>query len=189
MNRLQQTVLIVSTLLVSWLLMQIVHELGHVVGAWVSGGRVEREVLYPLTISRTEVQPNPHPLIVVWAGPLIGVLLPLTVWGLASIVKMPDIYLLRFFAGFCLIANGAYIGFGSFGRIGDCGEMLHYGSRMWMLWLFGVVTIPSGLWLWSGISHHFGLGTGRGKVSQRATIATSLILIVMLTLEFVANQR
>ena len=189
MIRLRQTLLIASTLLLSWLLMQIVHECGHVVAALASGGRIEREVLYPLTISRTDVQPNPHPLIVVWAGPLIGALLPLAIWALASALKMPDIYLLRFFAGFCLIANGAYIGFGSFGKIGDCGEMLRYGSPIWLLWLFGVATIPTGLWLWSGQGKFFGFGDGAGEVSRRMTIATTLILIVVVGLELVFGGR
>ena len=55
MNRLHQLVLIGSTLLGSWLGMQAVHESGHVIGAWMTGGRVERVVLHPLTISRTDL--------------------------------------------------------------------------------------------------------------------------------------
>lgn len=156
MIRIRQAVLIASTLMLSWLLMQIVHEFGHIVGAISSGGRIERAVLYPFTISRTDVQPNPHPLIVVWSGPLIGVLLPLVIWGAAFVVKMPGSYLLRFFAGFCLIANGAYIGVGSFSKIGDCAEMLRHGSPIWLLWLFGATTIPGGLWLWAGPGKYFG---------------------------------
>jgi hypothetical protein len=72
-----QVILIASTLLGSWLGMQAVHELGHVAGAWLTGGRVEKVVLHPLTISRTDLAHNPAPLLVVWAGPTVGVLLPL----------------------------------------------------------------------------------------------------------------
>jgi hypothetical protein len=61
-------VLIGSTLVGSWLGMQAVHESGHVLGAWLTGGQVARVVLNPLTISRTDVRENPKPLIVVWAG-------------------------------------------------------------------------------------------------------------------------
>src|SRR5262245_12677740 len=100
--------------------MQMVHELGHILGAWLTGGRVERVVFHPMTISRTDLSDNPKPLIVVWAGPLLGVLLPMLMWGLAASMQMPGAFVLRFFAGFCLIANGAYIGGGSFGGIGDC---------------------------------------------------------------------
>src|SRR5579862_2329779 len=44
-RRLPQIVLIVSTLLGSWLGMQTVHEFGHVLGVWMTGGRVARVVL------------------------------------------------------------------------------------------------------------------------------------------------
>jgi hypothetical protein len=62
-----------------------VHELGHVIGAVISGGVVERVVLHPLTISRTDVSPNPHPGIVVWLGPVIGCLFPLALaWSVGG---------------------------------------------------------------------------------------------------------
>ena len=163
-NRVWQAVLIVSTLVACWLGMQAVHELGHVVGAWVSGGRVAKVVLYPLAISRTDLAENPHPLFVVWAGPVVGVLLPLGFWGIA--------FLLRFFAGFCLLANGLYIGTGSFGRVGDCGEMLRHGSQAWQLWFFGAVTAPVGLWLWHGQGRHFGLGVAKGEVDRTAVVVS-----------------
>ena len=50
MNRVHQVVLICSTIYGSWLGMQDVHELGHVGAAWLTGGRVSKVVLYPLTI-------------------------------------------------------------------------------------------------------------------------------------------
>src|SRR4051794_7181530 len=102
MPRLHQCVLIVSTLLLSWLGMMAVHELGHVLGAWVTGGTVAKVILHPLTISRTDLAHNPHPLYVVWAGPVVGVVLPLLAWLIARAARWPEAYLLRFFAGFCL---------------------------------------------------------------------------------------
>ena len=69
MTRLLQIVLIGSTVVGSWLGMQAVHEAGHVLGAWLTGGRVARVVLHPLTISRTDLAENPWPLAVVWARP------------------------------------------------------------------------------------------------------------------------
>jgi hypothetical protein len=142
-------------------------------------------VLHPLTISRTDLAENPAPLFVVWAGPIVGVVLPVAVWGLAALLRVPGAYLLRFFAGFCLIANGAYIAAGSFDRVGDCKDMLHHGSPMWLLWAFGAVTIPLGLWLWHRQGPHFGLDRARGRVSKRAAYATlagflSLALVELL---------
>src|SRR3954468_21842305 len=102
--------------------MQVVHEFGHVLGAHLTGARVERVVLHPLTISRTDLADNPRPLTIAWAGPVFGILAPLCVWVIAAAARMPGAFVLRFFAGFCLVANGLYIGVGSFGHVGDCGE-------------------------------------------------------------------
>src|SRR4051812_32794919 len=80
MIRFHQAVLIGSLLPASWLGMQAVHELGHVAGALLTGGKVARVVLHPMTISRTDLASNPSPLLVVWAGPVLGCLLPLAAW-------------------------------------------------------------------------------------------------------------
>src|SRR5690242_11730494 len=93
----------------TWLGMMAVHELGHMLGAWVSGGRVISVSIPLLGFSQTIVHPEPHELFVVWCGPVIGTVLPLLAlasWRTAR-RRVPD--LLKFFAGFCAIANGAYI--------------------------------------------------------------------------------
>ena len=189
MGRLLQGNLIASLALVSWLAMQAVHELGHVIGAWLTGGHVNRVDLYPTVISRTDLSLNPHPLIVVWAGPLIGSLLPLAIWGLAIALWRRGTYLFRFFAGFCLIANGAYIGVGSFYRIGDAGDMLRYGSSPWQLWLFGATTIVGGPFLWNGLGAHFGFGRTNGQVSRGASIGCLIALAIFLAIELVVGSK
>jgi hypothetical protein len=180
-NRTPQVVLILSLLLGSWLGMQIVHEFGHVLGGWLTGGQVARVVLHPLTISRTDWLHNPHPLVEVWAGPILGVLLPLAGWLMCR--GRRGAYLMRFFAGFCCIANGAYIAGGSFDRLGDAGDLLRFGAPMWLLWLFGLVTIPLGLWLWHRQGPFFGLGPAKGKVSTRAAYGTLAAVIMVIILE------
>ena len=182
MKRVHQVVLIASTLAGSWLGMQAVHELGHVLGCWLTGGKVAKVVLHPLTISRTDYVSNPAPQTTVWAGPLIGVLLPLAIWGLAAAAQVRGAFVLRFFAGFCLITNGAYIAGGATSSVGDCGEMLRHGSPLWLLWLFGFVAVPVGLWLWSGQGKHFGLGEARGTVDRGVTYVTlgACVLLVLL---------
>jgi hypothetical protein len=183
MQRLHQGVLIASTLLGSWLGMQAVHEAGHVLAAWLSGGHVARVVLYPLTISRTDVDDNRAPLFVVWAGPVFGVAAPLALWLLAAAARLPGAFVLRFFAGFCLIANGAYIAVGSFDRVGDCGVMLQHGSAPWQLWLFGAVTVVPGFWLWHRQGPAFGLG--RGQVSAGVAYGTLVVCVGLVALGFV----
>jgi hypothetical protein len=178
-------ILIVSTLLNSWLGMQAIHELGHVGGAWLTGGTVKQVVLHPLTISRTDLGDNPAPLAVVWSGPLVGVLLPLLIWLLSAAAKIPGSFVLRFFAGLCLIANGLYIGLGSFCGIGDCGEMLRHGSQIWHLWLFGIITIPAGFWLWHGQGANFGLGKVAKVVSPATAYCHAVICILILAAEVI----
>jgi hypothetical protein len=73
----------------------------------------------------------------------------------------------RLFAGSCLIANGLYLGVGSFGAIGDAGDIIRHGSPTWTLWLFGAATVPAGLGLWNGLGPKFGLGPSAEEVSSR----------------------
>ncbi len=184
MKRVHQAVLIASTVLASWLGMQAVHESGHALGALISGGTVKQVVLNPLTFSRTDLATNPAPLLVVWAGPAFGVLFPAAVWGIAAALRMPGAFVLRFFTGFCLIANGVYVGVGSFDRIGDCGEMLLHGSDRWQLWLFGTVTVLAGFWLWHRQGHHFGMGAAEGKVNTVVGFCTLVGALLLLILGF-----
>jgi hypothetical protein len=140
--------LAIALLALSWYGMMAMHELGHVFGVWLTGARVVRVVLSPLAISRTDVANNRRPGVVVWLGPLVGCLLPLAL-ALALRRRSPVVRKVAlFFAGFCLIANGAYISLGSFQAIGDCHEMLETGTPQWVMLQFGAITIPLGLLLW-----------------------------------------
>jgi hypothetical protein len=183
-----QAILILSLLAASWLGMQAVHEFGHVVGAWLTGGRVARVVLHPLTISRTDLADNPSPLLVVWAGPVFGCLLPLAGWGTAAALGWRRAYLPRFFAGFCLIANGVYIAVGSLDGVGDAGVMLRHGSPSWGLWMFGAATVPAGLWLWHRQGPHFGLGPARGTVDAAAAWVCVAMLLGLIVLGLVCGE-
>jgi hypothetical protein len=182
-----QAILVVSTLLGSWLGMQTAHESGHVLGALFTGGEIAAVVLHPLTISHTEMIENPHPMVVVWAGPLVGVLLPLFLWALLAATGAPGAFIARFFAGFCLIANGAYLGVGSFLGTGDCGEMFRQGSSAWILRIFGAIAVPLGFWLWNGQGPNFGLGPARGKVNHRVAYASLAIFSLLVALGLIVD--
>jgi hypothetical protein len=178
-----QVVLIGSVLAGSWLSMQIVHEFGHAFGAWLTGGTVRKIVLLPWTLSRTELSSNPEPLAVAWAGPIIGALLPLLVLSVAATFRLPGVYLLRFFAGFCLIANGAYLAGGAVERVGDAGDLQRHGTGLWQLLAFASLTLPLGLWLWHRQGRHFGFGPAQGRVSRRAACASLAATILVVVLE------
>jgi hypothetical protein len=138
-----------------------------------------RVVLHPFTLSRTDFARNPHPLPVVWLGPIVGALAPLLWWFIASLARLPGAFVLRFFAGFCLIANGVYTGIGSLAGVGDCGDLLHHGAPLWQLWLFGAATAPLGLYLWNGQGQHFGLGPNAQAISPAVASVVGAIAAVL----------
>ena len=189
MNRLYQITLIVSTLALCWLGMQVVHELGHVLAAWASGEEVYRVVPHPLTISRTDATHDRHPLLVIGGGPLLGVLLPVASLAVMRLIRSRWSYLLRFFAGFCLIANGVYLGVGWFDRVGDAGDLLRHGAPRWLLILFGLLCLPTGLFLWHGLGPDFGLGEAKGRVDRRAAVGTLILLLVIVVVEVLVGGR
>lgn len=178
-----------SSALLTWWLLQAVHELGHVFAAKLTEGSVERVVLHPLSISRTDVDPNPQPLAVAWAGPIFGSLAPLAIWGVAAALRLRLAWLARFFAGCCLLANGLYLGVGSFGAIGDAGDIIRQGSPVWTLWLFGLATAPAGLWLFDGLGPKFGLGPNAEVISYRLSYGCLAALVVILGILLVVSPR
>ena len=172
LDRCFQVTLIISILCLSWLGMMIVHEFGHVLTAWMSGERVFKVVLHPLAISRTDTSHEKHPLLVIWGGAVLGSLVPVCVWVLVKAFRLRFGYLFQFFAGFCLIANGCYLGVGTFFHVGDAGDLARYDCPRWLMLLFGLICVPTGLFLWNGLGPQFGLGEAGGKVDHKAALAT-----------------
>jgi len=132
----------------TWVGMMAVHELGHCVHAWVSGGVIRRVSIPLLGFSQTFFRFNPHPHFVVWGGPIWGSVLPLLLLLLVPRRWSTARNLVQFFAGFCLIANGAYLGVGWTMGVGDAGDLLWHGTPAWVLVAFGVVAVSAGLYLW-----------------------------------------
>jgi hypothetical protein len=186
-RRIDSAILIFATLGLSWLVMQVVHELGHVVGAWLTDGTVERVVLHPLGISRTDLSINPQPRVVAWAGPVFGVAAPLIGWIVWNFCRLPLAFLARFFAGFCLLANGLYLGIGSFAGVGDAGDIVRHGSPVWSLWLFGIVTAPAGLVLWNGLGTRFGLGKNADEVRPPVAYGAFAVMLLVAMIMAVAS--
>jgi hypothetical protein len=190
MKRLPQIVLIVSFLTFSWLAMQVVHESGHVIVARLTGAEVTKVALHPLIISRTDVAENPHPLAVVWGGPLLGSVIPLLLFAGAAALRAPGVYLFRFFAAFCLVANGVYVGLGPFLAEGaDPWVMTQNGSPKWLLPVFGMSAMVLGLYLWHREGPNFGLGASKGVVNGRAAVVSLGLFLAVTIAELVRNVR
>ena len=126
--------------------MELCHESGHLLAGILTGAAGMELEWMPWQFTRTAFAVNPHPLAVVWSGPLVGIALPLILWLLLK--RWRYAAFLRFFAGFCLVANGIYIGIGSFDLAGDCHEMFAAGTPQWLMALFGLCAVSAGLWLW-----------------------------------------
>lgn len=189
MSRILQFFFITSFLAFSWLAMQAVHECGHVLAAIATGGTVQKVVLHPLELSRTDVAPNPQALLVVWAGPLFGAILPLPAWGVAERCRWPHIFMWRFFSGFCLVANGVYLVGGALTDGADPGDLMALGVPKSALIAIGLIGAVCGLWLWNQQGHYFGIGKPGGKVSKSATTTAVILLIAIATVEWIFGSR
>lgn len=188
-GRLGQFMLIASTLIHCWLGMQVVHELGHIAAGWAGGEAIDKVVLHPLAISRTDVTHDRHPLLVIWAGPILGSALPLALLAASRLLRCELSYMFRFFAGFCLIANGLYLGVGSFDGAGDAGDLIRHGSPRWPLIAFGLACAPAGLWLWDGLGPRYGLGGPAGAVDPRAIRWSLGLAIAIAAAEILFGSR
>ncbi|MCR9217636.1 MAG: hypothetical protein NXI14_10595, partial [bacterium] len=113
-------------------------------------GSVERVVLHPLQFSRTDLGANPHPVFVALAGAVWGCVLPLGVWLVARGLKWKYAVLLRAFAGFCLVANGAYLGAAFILPVGDAADLIRLGVPVWAFAVPGILVFGAGLWVWDG---------------------------------------
>jgi hypothetical protein len=169
--------------------MQAVHESGHVLGAWFTGGRVQKVVLHPLTISRTDVSPNPSPLVEVWLGSVWGAVGPLLIWITTWMWFKPFVAWLRFFAGFCLIANGCYLGYGIIEPIGDADELLKLGTPRWQFGLFSLLTVPLGFRLWHGLGPEFGIGPNARPITWWRVGIKVGVLITVIVAEMLLSER
>lgn len=93
----------IALLIAAWCCMTLTHEAGHVLGGWCSGGTLIAYDLRPWKLPYSLFAPDPQPLVTLWAGPLLGVLVPL---AFAATVRRDGVW---FIAHFCMLANGVYL--------------------------------------------------------------------------------
>lgn len=139
-SRSRKLLAIVALLVASWVVMTTTHEVGHLIGGWISGGELQAFDLAPWRLPYSLHRPDPRPLITLWCGPIIGILLPA---GIAAILRERWGW---FVADFCLIANGCYLATGWYSgeRYLDTSQMLQSGTPPAALAVFCGITILLG---------------------------------------------
>jgi hypothetical protein len=90
-------------LLIAWVTMTTTHEAGHIVGGWLGGGELRQLELRPWHLPYSLFEPNPHPLLTLWMGPILGIAVPAL---FALIIRQKWSW---FVANFCVLANGCYL--------------------------------------------------------------------------------
>ncbi len=127
-------------LVLSWCVMTLTHEVGHLVGGWLGGATLQDCDLVPWRLPYSLHQPDPHPLLTLWSGPVLGVMIPLGAsWLVGGMV-------FRFVADFCLLANGSYLAtaWWSADRFLDTPRLLEAGTGSLSIGIYCAVTISVG---------------------------------------------
>lgn len=131
---------LIGLLIVSWCVMTFTHESGHILAGWAAGGRLSQADLLPWHLPYSFFQPDPLPLVTLWGGPVLGVLIPLAMAGALRRNWM------WFIAHFCVLANGAYIATAWLTRDQylDTTKLLEHGAYPLSIATYCAVTIGCG---------------------------------------------
>lgn len=127
-------------LIVSWCVMTFVHESGHIICGYACGGILQNVDLVPWHLPYSIFEPDPHPLVTLWGGPILGVAIPTI---LAFVIRSGWMW---FIAYFCTLANGVYLATAWLAgdRFLDTPKMLEHGAHPISIAMFCLLTIGFG---------------------------------------------
>lgn len=128
-----RVVALLGWLMLSWVVMCVTHESGHLLGGWLGGATLVAYDLAPWRLPYSIHDPDPHPQGTLWAGPLFGMVAPVLV---AMLIRRDRAW---FVADFCLLANGCYLTLGwVWGeRWHDTQRLLAAGASPWLIGVTG----------------------------------------------------
>lgn len=118
--------------------MTLTHELGHVIAGILGGAKLIQLELRPWHLPHSQFASDAHPQLTLWAGPVLGCLIPLAV---AVVVRRRAGW---FVGWFCVLANALYLLLGYVSGDGelDSAKMIAAGTRPIELLGFVAVTLP-----------------------------------------------
>ena len=96
--------------------------------------------LLPWHLPYSFFEPDPYPLVTLWGGPILGVMIPV---AMAFVIRTKWIW---FVAYFCMLANGSYIATAwvSGDRFLDTPKMLEHGAHPISIAVYCLLTIGFG---------------------------------------------
>ena len=130
----------VLLLAAAWCTMTLVHEAGHVLCGWSCGGTLQSADFIPWHLPYSIFEPDPYPLITLWGGPALGVLIPVAI---AWLLRRDEGWLI---AHFCVLANGMYLATAwiTGDRYLDTTKLLEHGAFPSSIGIYCLVTIGFG---------------------------------------------
>ena len=136
----KRILILAAMICTSWCIMTLTHEVGHILGGWCCGATLTDYDLLPWHLPYSFFNPDPHPLVTLWAGPILGVFVPLLI---AVAIRRDWSW---FVAYFCVLANGTYIAVGWFSNDAqlDTTKLLQNGAHPISLLLYCITTIVAG---------------------------------------------
>ena len=139
-QRLNRGFCFAALLVASWCVMTVVHEMGHIVCGWAGGGTLQEADVAPWGLPHSSFDPDFRPLLTLWGGPILGVLVPLAV---AASVRRGWAW---FIASFCLLANGSYLATAwiSGERYLDTPRLLAHGAHPATIVVYCAMTLSVG---------------------------------------------
>jgi hypothetical protein len=160
----------------------VLHEIGHVVGAWLTGGQTHSLVVHPFSTSSVEVNPDPRPLVTHIAGILAPPLVGLALFrGLRPFLS-PALLPLLLVPSIAWASSGLYLLVGAALQAGDALVLMQQGVPRTLLFAAGVACVPVSAHLAQRLFPLLGLDRGsppaRRVVVLGGGVGTYLLAIV-----------
>lgn len=131
---------LVILLVLSWCAMTFLHESGHIVSGWLCGGTLQSADMLPWHLPYSIFDPDPRPLITLWGGPVLGVLVPVII---ALVLRRDWVWFITYF---CVLANGVYLATAWFSsdKYLDTPKLIEHGAYPATIAIYCLLTIGFG---------------------------------------------